>query len=264
MMEENKSTMAETNKKPVTVNQSVAETEEEIDLLELGYMLWKHIVQIVLCLVIGGAAAFAYTMLLVTKQYTATADMYIVGSQNSVIDMSALQIGTQITADYQEMITSEDLLDSVIENLKLDTTYDKLAAKITMTNPSGTRILKISATDSDPQMAADIANEVAKQSKVKLPEYTKGTAPEIYNKAKVPTKASSPSTSKNTLLGALLVTVIYCGYLVVTFLMNDTFVTSDDIYKTFGVQPIAVVPKFGKKRKRKNTANNNKKKGKKR
>lgn len=262
-MEENKPAIQETLSKPVVVNQATADTEEEIDLLELGYMLWKHIVQIVLCLVIGGAGAFAYTKLLVTKQYTATASMYIVGSQNSVIDMSALQIGTQITADYQEMITSEDLLGTVIDDLKLDTTYEKLAGKVQMDNPSGTRILKISVTDSDPQMAADIANEIAKQAKVKLPEYTKGTAPEVYNSAKVPAKASSPSTSKNTMLGALALTVIYCGYLVVKFLMNDTFVTADDINKAFGVQPIAVIPKFGKKRKRKKTTSASKK-GKKR
>lgn len=262
-MEENRPAIQETLSKPVIVKQAATDTEEEIDLLELGYMLWKHIVQIILCLVIGGAGAFAYTKFLVTKQYTATASMYIIGSQNSVIDMSALQIGTQITADYQEMITSEDMLSAVIDDLQLDTSYEKLVGKVKMDNPSGTRILKISVTDSDPQMAADIANEIAKKAKEKLPEYTKGTAPEVYNSARVPKKASSPSTTKNTMLGALALTVIYCGYLVVTFLMNDTFVTADDINKAFGVQPIAVIPKYGKKKRRKNTSANNKK-GKKR
>ena len=245
---EDKKSLQDTEVETAVMKQAGNNTQPEtIDLLELGYMLWKHIVQILLCVVFGAVIAFSYTKFLVTKMYTATASMYVIGNQNSVIDISSLQIGTQIAEDYQELITSENLMDEVISNLKLDTTYDQLVKEVTLTNPSNTRVLKISVTDSDPQMAADIANEIAKEAKIKLPEYTKGTAPEIYNEAKVPSKASSPNTTKNTMLGALLAGVLYCGYLIFVYLMNDTFVTSDDIYKTFGVQPIAVIPKFGKK-----------------
>ena len=254
MMDENNVKMTEIETGGGTRTESNSEDDEEIDLRELGYMLWKHIVQIVMCLVAGAVLAFCYTTFLVTKQYTATASMYVIGNQNSVIDMSALQIGSQVTADYQELITSEGLLNGVIDDLKLDMNYNTLVSKISLTNPSGTRVLKISVTDSDPQMAADIANAVAKQAKAKLPEYTKGTAPEIYNEAAVPSKPSSPSVKKNTMLGGIGLAAIYIAYLCIVFFMNDTFVTADDIYRSFGVQPIAVVPKFGKKKKRKNSS----------
>ena len=57
-----------------------------------------------------------------------------------------------------------------------------------------------------------------------------------------PTAKSSPSTAKNVMLGGLLGACLACGVLVVRYLMNDTFVTPDDVVKYLGVQPLAVIP----------------------
>ena len=43
-------------------------------------------------------------------------------------------------------------------------------------------------------------------------------------------------------LGGLLGACLACGVLVVRYLMNDTFVTPDDVAKYLGVQPLAVIP----------------------
>ena len=43
--------------------------EDEIDLVELFYLLWGHALQIIACIILGGAAAFAYTYFLVTPLY---------------------------------------------------------------------------------------------------------------------------------------------------------------------------------------------------
>ena len=244
--------MEETNRQypqtPLQEKPAPSNGEDVIDLMEIGYLLWNHILMILLCLVIGAAGAFAYTKFCITKQYTATTSMYIVGDTDSLVDLSSLQIGSQIKGDYQELIKSEDVMQEIIDGLALDETYESFISKVTITNPSDTHVIKISVRDPDQQMAADIANKIASVAKKKLPEIMKISAPEIYNKAKAPEKASSPSTMKNTALGGLVVAMIYCAYLIINFLMNDTFVTPEDINKVFGVQPIAVVPMITKKR----------------
>lgn len=233
--------MKQESKTKVTPNQVPA--TDEIDLVEVFYVLWKHIVQIIFCGLIGCAAAFGYTKVFITPQFTATSSMYILSSgSNSVVDLSALQISSQLKSDYQQLITSQSLLEDVIDKLQLDTTYEDLLKTITVSNPTDTRILNISVTNPDPQLAADISNELANQSKIYLPEIMKCDAPSVYEQARVPEKKSSPSVGKNTLLGGLLLVVLYCGILIVQFLMDDTYKSPDEINKEFGIQPLAVVP----------------------
>lgn len=225
------------------VNKPNASGEDEIDLVEVFYLLWGHILQIIACFLVGAILAFGFTYFFVTPKYQASASMYIVSaSNNSIVNLTDLQIGSQLTADYQELMLSRPLLQDVIKNLDLEKTYKQLEGQISITNTNDTRILKITVTDTDPQTAADIANELVKQARIYLPKIMETETPNIVEDAVVPTGKSSPSYSKNTILGALLGVVLCCGVLLVQYLMNDTFMTPDDVAKYFGVQPLATIP----------------------
>ena len=223
--------------------------EDEIDLVELFYLLWGHAWQIILCLVLGAGLALGYTKLLVTPLYQATSSIYIVSaSNNSVVNLTDLQIGAQLTADYQELILSRPLLEDVIENLELTNGEGEpmstaaLSRMITITNTDDTRILKVTVTSPGPQESADIANELIDQACIYLPQIMETEEPNLVEEAIPPTQKSSPSTAKNVVLGGLLGACLACGVLVVRYLMNDTFVTPDDVAKYLGVQPLAVIP----------------------
>ena len=223
--------------------------EDEIDLVELFYLLWGHAWQIILCLILGAGLALGYTKLLVTPLYQATSSIYIVSaSNNSVVNLSDLQIGAQLTADYQELILSRPLLEDVIRNLELTNAEGEpmstaaLSRMITITNTEDTRILKVTVTSPDPQESADIANELIDQACIYLPQIMETEEPNLVEEAIPPTQKSSPSTARNVVLGGLLGACLACGVLVVRYLMNDTFVTPDDVAKYLGVQPLAVIP----------------------
>ena len=223
--------------------------EDEIDLVELFYLLWGHAWQIILCLILGAGLALGYTKLLVTPLYQATSSIYIVSaSNNSVVNLTDLQIGAQLTADYQELILSRPLLEDVIENLELTNaegepmSTNALKNMIAITNTDDTRILKVTVTSPDPQESADIANELIDQACIYLPQIMETEEPNLVEEAIPPTQKSSPSTARNVLIGGLLGACLACGVLVVRYLMNDTFVTPDDVAKYLGVQPLAVIP----------------------
>ena len=217
--------------------------DDVIDLVELFYVLWGHAWQIILCLIAGAAIAFAYTYFLVTPLYKATSSIYIVSaSNNSVVNLTDLQIGAQLTADYQELMRSRPLLEDVIENLDLDMSTSALSSMITITNTSDTRILKITVTSPDPQESADIANELVNQACIYLPDIMETDEPNLVEEAIPPTYKSSPSYAKNLVLGGLIGAILCCGVLVLRYLMNDTFVTPDDVSRYLGVQPLAVIP----------------------
>lgn len=237
--QETKTTMA--YEQPRT--QRTGRMDNTIDLVEIFYLLWGHIWQIILCLILGAVMAFSYTYFLVTPLYQASARIYIVSASNdSVVNLSDLQVGSQLTADYQELILLRPLLEDVIDNLSLPMEYGELSQMITITNTSDTRILKITVTSPDPQEAADIANEVAVQAGIYLPRIMETDPPNIAEEAITPRQKSSPSYSRNTVLGAMLGAILCCGVLLVRYLMNDTFVTPDDVEKYLGIQPLATIP----------------------
>lgn len=219
------------------------EQEAEIDLIDLAWALLDKIHYIVLCFLIGAVIMNAYSYFLVRPTYKSTAKMYVVSaSKNSVVDLDALNIGTSLTADYEQLMLSYPVLEQVINKLNLDMDSDTLAKMITLENPTDTRILNINVVSTDPKNARDIANTLMDVSVDYLPKTMSTNAPNVAQKAKLADHKDGPSYKKYTMIGALAGAFLYCMYLVVKYLMDDTIHTADDMEKYFGIVPLAVIP----------------------
>jgi len=225
-------------------NKNVGENEEiTLDLFEILYLFRQKIVFIIIALLVGAIAAGLYTKLLVTPKYSATSKIYIVSSsRSSVVNLSDLQIGTNLAPDYKELMTARPLLLTVNTNLNLPYTPQQLRSMISVGNTSGTRILTVTATSSDPEEAAAIANELAAVAVVWLPEIMNSNAPSVYEDAIIPANPSSPSLSRNVLIGAMLATFLYCGFEVIRYLRNDTITSAEQMERLFGTMPLATIP----------------------
>lgn len=68
-----------------------------------------------------------------------------------------------IVATYRTLITTSGVLVPFVENAKLPYTEGELRAKITTSPVTDTRFMRIAVSDSDPQVAASLANGVADQ-----------------------------------------------------------------------------------------------------
>ena len=219
------------------------EEETEIDLIDLAWALLDKIHYIVLCFLIGAVIMNAYCYFLVRPTYKSTAKMYVVSaSKNSVVDLDALNIGTSLTADYEQLMLSYPVLEQVINKLNLDMDSDTLAKMITLENPTDTRILNINVVSTDPKSARDIANTLMDVSVDYLPKTMSTNAPNVAQKAKLADHKDGPSYTKYTVIGALAGAFLYCMYLVVKYLMDDTIHTADDMEKYFDIVPLAVIP----------------------
>ena len=219
------------------------EQEAEIDLIDLAWALLDKIHYIVLCFLIGAVIMNAYSYFLVRPTYKSTAKMYVVSaSKNSVVDLDALNIGTSLTADYEQLMLSYPVLEQVINKLNLDMDSDTLAKMITLENPTDTRILNINVVSTDPKSARDIANTLMDVSVDYLPKTMSTNAPNVAQIAKLADHKDGPSYTKYTMIGALAGAFLYCMYLVVKYLMDDTIHTADDMEKYFDIVPLAVIP----------------------
>lgn len=231
------------NKNQSAVVEATGSDDTEIDLVELFYVFLNRIWLLVICMAIGGAAAFAWTACFIKPVYKTSAEIYVVSaSNNSVVNLADLQLGSAVKSDYMELMLSRPVLEKVIESLNVNKTVSQIRSMVSITNKTDTRILQITATSTDPQLATDVANELATQSILLLPEIMENEPPNLVSTALFPTAPAGPSIVKNTLLGAILGFVLCGAVLVVIFLSDRSFKGADDMQKYFGMMPLAVVP----------------------
>ena len=162
----------------------------EIDVFQLLKILWKRKVLIALVAIVTGVVAFAYSSFIVKPEYTSTTRIYVVnrnqGDKPGLTNQD-LQAGSYLVKDYREIILSQDVLEKVATDLKLDLPSKGLASKIKVTVPADTRIVSISVTDRAPEEASRIANslrEVAAQKIISVTRVSDVTTLEVLNDQK--------------------------------------------------------------------------------
>ena len=195
------------------MNEELTNDEVEIDLVDLGYVLldkWRYLL---ISLIAGAVLLGAYSFFFIAPTYESTAKLYVVSASD----------------------------DSVV-NLNLDATSDELAKAFSLNNPSDTRILEITATSTDPQMAMDLAETMAEEAIDYLPDTMSTLAPNLAQHAKLPESKVAPSYTKFTMIGALLGLLICAVFFIVKYLMDDTIHTADDMEKYFGLVPLTTIP----------------------
>lgn len=217
--------------------------ETEIDLWEIFLVLVGKIPQMIAVGLLAALIAFMYTMFLVTPTYQSTTKIYILSRQNSDnVTYSDLQMGTQLTKDYAELIQSRFVLEEVIEGLGLNMSYEGLKGRVSVTTPTDTRIIAITVTDSSPVRAMRIANAIREASSVHIQNVMDIEAINVVETADVPTGKASPSVGKNTMLGGILGVLLIAAITVITYLMNDTIKTAEDVEKYLGLSTLAIIP----------------------
>jgi capsular polysaccharide biosynthesis protein/MinD-like ATPase involved in chromosome partitioning or flagellar assembly len=107
--------------------------------------------------IIAGVVAY-FVASAVPPTYSSESQV-LVGPINT--DSSTLGASQELVQTYGSLVTSDRVIDYVIEELGLDITPIALRGAITSRAESVTRILSVTALADDPQLAADIANKVA-------------------------------------------------------------------------------------------------------
>lgn len=192
----------------------------EIDVFQLLKILWKRKFLIALVAIVTGVVAFAYSSFIVKPEYTSTTRIYVVNrnqGDKSGLTNQDLQAGSYLVKDYREIILSQDVLEKVATDLKLDLPSKGLASKIKVTVPADTRIVSISVTDRAPEEASRIANSLREVAAQKIISVTRVSDVTTLEEARPATSPSSPNIRRNTMIGFLAGAVV----MIVTVLLIE-------------------------------------------
>lgn len=216
----------------------------DVDLVDYFYYVLHRIKFVILAVILGAGITFAYTFFLATPLYEATAQLYVVNSKDSVINLSDMQIGSYLANDYQLVFKTWEVNDQVIRNLNLPYSIEEMGDMMNITNPTSTRVLFITITSPDPQLAASIANEYASVASEYISQTMDTDAPRLLSTAVAPSVPVSPHRVVNMLVGSLGSLFLSLIVLLLSYLRNDKVVTEEDILKYTGVSTLVVVPAF--------------------
>ena len=229
-------------KKPAQQFPSQTQSYTEIDIAELFFRLlssWK----LILCLALVGAIAMGvYATYFITPTYSATAVIYVLNRSDSVINMSDLQLGTALTNDYIRVFSLWEVNAQVIEKLNLPYSYSTAKGMVSVSNPSSTRMLDITVTNSDPQRAADMANAYAEVAAEYIANNMGAEKPSIMSTALTPTNPTNSGKTKRIAVGFVLGAVLACGIVFLSMMLDDKYKTADDISKYTGLPTLATIP----------------------
>lgn len=229
----------------------------EIDLVEVLHLLLSRLFMILSVGIFTALVCFAVSKFVLTPVYESTTKIYILNKSDSAsVTYSDVQLGTQLTKDYAELIGSRYVLEEVIQELKLDLDYDKLYDKVTVSTPTDTRIVSITVEDSDPVTAMNIANCIREVASDHIQNVMDIDAVNVVETANMPTEKAGPSCLKWSLVGGLLGVLVMCTIAILQYLMDDTIKSSEDVEKYLGLSTLALIPtseeeSTDKKRKRK-------------
>jgi capsular exopolysaccharide synthesis family protein len=163
-------------------------------------------------LVVGGALATAISVTAV-PEYAAHTQLFVstTDSDNTSDALQGSQFSEDRVASYAQLLSGEVVAARVIDALDLDTTPSELATQVSATPLLDTVLIDVAVTDTSPERAQAIAEEVGRQFPGLVAELERPGSPEtspvavtVTKPPELPESPTSPKTTRNVVLGLMV------------------------------------------------------------
>ena len=206
---------------------------DEIDVLALLHKLWTKKLLILFTAFYFAVFSFLGTYFFIQPTYTSTTRIYVV---NQATD------NKNLSADYKEIITSNDVLSEVIKDEKLNLSETELSKMVSVNIPTDTRLISISVKAKTGQDAQVLANKVREVASKKIKNVTKVDDVTTLGEAKLPSSPSSPNIKRNVLLGAILGGFVAIVAVLVREVLDDRIRRPEDVEDVLEMTLLGIVP----------------------
>lgn len=230
---------------------------EEINIRDFLNYLKKYVLVIVavaLVLIIG---VFIYDKSIKKPLYTTYTTIILTKSNETqtgtTITQNDILLNQKLVETYSKIIKSKLVLEQVISETGVTYTAEELSKNVSVEAYENTEMLKISVTDQDPELAANIANSIAQVFSGEIAKIYQINNISVVDVAVTPEEVSN-NTLKRDLLLALFVSIFgTIGVVFVVYYFDDTVKLTDDLEEEIGMPVVAKVFKsdIGSKNNRK-------------
>jgi capsular polysaccharide biosynthesis protein len=220
--------------------------EETISLKDLFLTLRKRLSLIALITIlfttISGLISFFY----LTPIYQASTQILVNQSKNdqATYNVGEVQTNLQLINTYNVIIKSPAILDLVIKELDLNMTSGQLNGKVTVQSEQNSQVVNVSVQDSDPKLAADIANKTASIFQREIKEIMNVDNVSVLAKAVVLDNQSpiKPQPLMNIAIALVVGLMMGVGIAFLLEYLDNTIKTEQDIEQTLGLPVLGAIP----------------------
>lgn len=219
--------------------------EETIDLREYFAIIKKRFWIIALLAIISAVISGVISFFMLKPVYQAKSTLIVNAdkqAETQIVTGDQITVTQKLAVTYGEIIKSRAVLDDVIKNLNLETTYESLSGQITVSPVNDTQIISISVQDTNPQRARDIANEIPNVFENEAKRITKANDVQVIDKAILPKNPIKPNKVMNVLIAFVLGTMIGLFVVFLIEYLDNKMKTPQDIEKHLGLSIIGVIP----------------------
>lgn len=220
----------------------------EIDLKRIAERLLHRLWLIVLVSILGAIVAFGYTYYFVTPQYQSAAMFYVnngsVSLGDATISLSASDISASrgLVDTHIVILKARTTLIDIIDRAEVSKTPTELRKMISAAPVNSTEIFEVVVTGSDPYEVERIASAIADVLPKRIETIVEGSSAEVVDTAIVPTSPSSPSYSKNVVVGFILFMIGTVVVIVLRLLFDTTIRTEESVAQLTSYPVLVAVP----------------------
>jgi len=184
------------------------------------------------------------SLFVLTPIYKSTTTIIVLRDQMtpfSEININTLTLNERLVRTYSELAKSRAVAEEVIKNNNLDFTPSELSSKVQV-DLGDAEVLRITANDSNPEMAALIANGVAQALSGKVQKIINVKNIQVLDPA-IPTDTPvSPKTVLNIIFAGILGLVITVAIIFIREYLDDTIRNSDEVESYLKLPLLGLIP----------------------
>lgn len=218
--------------------------EEELNVNYLFDVLKKWFLLILLCTLIGlgGAIFYGYSSPII---YESSTTLYVEPQVNSsIVDYEGILTNSKMIKTYKQILKSRKITEKVINNLKLNISYEKLLNMTTINTVSDTEMLSISVRSEYYQQAPIIANEIAAVFIEQMKEDMGIENIVVVDEAIENLTPVEPNMIKLSILGLAAGLLVGCAFAFLLDSMDNKIKNHDDVKKYLKIKTIGMIPNY--------------------
>ena len=223
--------------------------ERNFTVNEIITILLKRLWLIVTMALVGGIIAFSYSQYILPKRYTAKVALYVYNEKNDPsnqgLNVNDFNLSARLVSTYMVILKSDTVLDLVstkISRLGLNYPAKELRSMISSNVVDDTEVFEVAVSCQNPEHAKIIADAIDQVAPDEIIRVVRAGAVETVDKAKLPTKPSSPNVSQNTIIGILVGLVLACGMAFIFELMNTSVKSKEELVEQYKLPVLSVIP----------------------
>lgn len=220
--------------------------EETISLKEIFAVLRKRLVMIIVLIVGAAVISGVISYFILTPTYQANSQ-FIVNQQQSSdmqqVDVNSIRSNLELINTYNVIIKSPAVLDQVADEMNLTLSAGQLSEKLQVASEENSQVVTVTATDTSPAIAADIANTTVQVFQNEIPDLMNVDNVSVLSSAVVPAdpKPVNPKPLLNIAIAIVLGGMVGVGLAFLLEYMDNTVKTESDIEKKVGLPVVGVI-----------------------